>query len=85
MFRIERTVSHQSRCEFLIEAKLGSRKLKQTKKQTNKQTNSQVNNKQTHQNNNIGPLIDVSTEIEMTSDARHNSGKAHYVKHCKCV
>jgi len=30
-------------------------------------------------------VINVSTELEMTSDARHNGGKALYVKHCKCA
>ena len=29
--------------------------------------------------------INVSTELEMTPDARHNGGKAHKVKHCKCA
>ena len=27
--------------------------------------------------------INVSTELEITSDARQNGGKARYVKHCK--
>jgi len=30
-------------------------------------------------------VINVSTELQMTSDARKNSGKARYVKHCKCA
>ena len=30
-------------------------------------------------------LIYVSTELEMTSDARQNDRKTHYVKHCKCA
>jgi len=29
--------------------------------------------------------INVLTELEMTSDARQNGGKACYVKHWKCV
>jgi len=28
-------------------------------------------------------LINISTELEMTSDAGQNGGKARYVKHCK--
>jgi len=29
--------------------------------------------------------INVSTELEMTRDARQNGGKDRYVKHCKCA
>ena len=29
--------------------------------------------------------INASTELKMTSDSRRNSGKARYVKHCKCA
>jgi len=29
--------------------------------------------------------INVSTELEMTVDARHKSGKPRCVKHCKCA
>jgi len=30
-------------------------------------------------------VINVSTYFEMTSDARQKSGKARYLKHCKCA
>jgi len=30
-------------------------------------------------------IINVSAELEMTSDYQQNGGKAHYVKHCKCA
>jgi len=30
-------------------------------------------------------VINVSTELEMTSDDRQNGGKANYVTHCKCA
>ena len=29
--------------------------------------------------------INVSTELEMTPDARQNGGKDRYVKYCKCA
>ena len=31
------------------------------------------------------PAINVSTELEMTSDARQKCGKARNGKHCKCA
>ena len=33
----------------------------------------------------VSKLINISTQLEMTSDALQNRGKVCYVKHCKCA